>query len=72
MKLTAKQYANGLVGKYFSTCHKSSDFELSWKLCKQCALIHVDGLIKYAKTFGDVTLQDVDFFNDIKEEIGLL
>jgi hypothetical protein len=39
---------------------------------KQAALIAVDELIKYAKTFGDVTELDIQHFEDIKKEIELL
>lgn len=45
--MTAKDKAIELVDKYFTACHKSSDLELSWKVCKQCAIIAVDEMLDF-------------------------
>ncbi len=44
--MTAKEKAQELVEKYFNTCHKSSDLELSWKVCKLCAIIAVKEMLE--------------------------
>jgi len=45
--MTPKEKAVELVEKYFTICHKSSDLELSWKVCKKCALIAVDEMLDF-------------------------
>ena len=62
---TAKEKAEQLVSVYFLLVQTIAQQ-------KQCALIAVDELIKYAKTFGDVTELDIQHFEDIKKEIELL
>jgi hypothetical protein len=58
------------------TMHKIEPIEfddnITFYEAKQAALIAVDELIKYAKTFGDVTELDIQHFEDIKKEIELL
>ena len=78
MKLTAKEYAKGLVEKYFSTCHKSSDLELSWKVCKQCAKIAADELLlewselKNADCSIALCAYNIQYWQQVKIEIDLL
>lgn len=50
MELTTKEKAKELVEKYFEICHKSSDLELSWKVCKKLALIDIQGKIDMLET----------------------
>jgi hypothetical protein len=39
---------------------------------KKCALIAIDEIINYAKTFGDVTELDISEFLQVKQEIEKL
>jgi hypothetical protein len=76
--MTPKQKAKQLVDKfisysYFSNGNNAMNRQYQQEdNAKQCALIAVDELIKYAKTFGDVTELDIQHFEDIKKEIELL
>ena len=65
----AKEKADELYDKYYQLCADSSNPQ---NMAKQCSLIAFDELIKYAKTFGDVTELDIQHFEDIKKEIELL
>ena len=72
--MTAKEKAVDLVDKYFRACHKSSDLELSWKVCKQCALIAVDELIKDNEANEELVNGGLNkqYWQQVKEEINLL
>jgi len=79
--MTPKEKAKELVEKYFNTCHKSSDLELSWKVCKKCALIAVDEMIiqngeLYLNSLGDKTInfykEKNDYLFEVKKEIEKL
>ena len=62
--MTPKEKAVELVDKYFTACHKSSDLELSWKVCKRITIMTVDEIIKeliYDKQF--------EFWQQVKTEI---
>lgn len=69
MRKTAKEYALELFEKYMDFVPYSNKYRQKVKFLAKSA---VDECIKYAETFGDVTLQDVDYFNEVKEEIDLL
>jgi hypothetical protein len=69
MKLTAKEYAKELFEKYMYFVPYTNKYRQEVKFLAKSA---VDECIKYAETFGDVTLQDVDYFNGVKKEIDLL
>jgi hypothetical protein len=67
--MTPTEKALELVEKYFDTCHKSSDLELSWKVCKQCALIAVDeilGQFRWRPSDG------LSYWEEVKQEIDNL
>ncbi len=69
--MTPKEKAKELVEKYFDTCHKSSDLELSWKVCKRCALIAVDEILNNdGFTQFDVYL--TEYWQEVKQEIEKL
>jgi hypothetical protein len=67
--MTPKEKAKELYDNYRVKCFGHIAYK---SITKQCALIAVDELIKYAKTFGDVTELDIQHFKDIKKEIELL
>ena len=75
--MTAKEKAVDLVDKYFRACHKSSDFELSWKVCKQCALIAVDEVInsmegKEPNYLEKTYWHPLDYWQQVKDELTKL
>ena len=75
--MTPKEKAVELVDKYFIACHKSSDLELSWKVCKQCALIAVDEVLQYdinAKCESQFVIQEriEEYWKQVKTEIEKL
>jgi hypothetical protein len=39
---------------------------------KDCAKVTIDKLMDYARTFGDVTMLDIEYFYEVKKEIDLL
>lgn len=61
-----KEKAKELIEKFIELLPYSNRV---YETAKQCALICVDEKIKYAKTFGDVTIQDIEEFERIKTEI---
>jgi hypothetical protein len=68
--MTPKEKAKELVEKYFDTCHKSSDLELSWKVCKKCALIAVDEIMKavgWEKM--ELGVDRDNYWTEVKQEI---
>jgi len=65
--MTPKEKAVKLVDKFFTVCHKSSDLELSWKVCKQCAIIAVDEILKELFQFHRIV-----YYNQVKTEIEKL
>lgn len=69
MELTAKEKAKELVEKYFKICHKSSDLELSWKVCKKLALIAVDIILKASKNVDEFS---DSYWEQVKTEINNL
>jgi hypothetical protein len=66
-----KEKAKELVEKYFDTCHKSSDLELSWKVCKRCALIAVEEIIKEKQECHKFECygNDIEYWQQVKIEI---
>jgi hypothetical protein len=70
--MTPKEKAKELISKYVHLAKQTTGANGTIYNSKQCALIAVDELIKYAKTFGDVTELDIQHFEDIKKEIELL
>lgn len=66
--MNAKDKAQDLVGRMYKV-HSDSASNLTLFFSKQCALIAVDELISYAKTFGDATDLDVLYFENLKKEI---
>jgi hypothetical protein len=68
--MTPKEKAKELVEKYFNTCHKSSDLELSWKVCKKCALIAVDEILNIKSVDRDYDLST--YWEEVKQEIEKL
>jgi hypothetical protein len=72
--MTPKEKAKELVEKYFDTCHKSSDLELSWKVCKRCALIAVDEMLENDGWSSSQYGWDVfkKYFIEVKKEIEKL
>ncbi len=64
--MTPKEKAQELVEKYFNTCHKSSDLELSWKVCKLCALIALDEMIELCESYM------TPYYEEVKKEIDKL
>lgn len=83
--MDAKQKAKELIYQHlnytssWTTISKPTDvspqaiFEAGMKIgrAKQCAIISMEEVIKYAKTFGDVAEQDISYFNQVIEEIRL-
>ena len=65
----AKEKADELFNKYYQLSAYSA---YPYNMAKQCSLLAVVELIKYGKTFGDVTELDIQHFEDIKKEIELL
>lgn len=65
--MTPTEKAKELVEKYFDTCHKSSDLELSWKVCKRCALIAVDEILNIKSVDRDYDLST--YWQEVKTEI---
>ncbi len=73
--MTPKEKAKELVEKYFDTCHKSSDLELSWKVCKRCALIAVDECLKILNVWSAFNMpksSEVIFYEEVRQEIEKL
>jgi hypothetical protein len=71
--MKTKEKAKELVEKYFDTCHKSSDLELSWKVCKRCALIAVDEILSLNvfEDYSDWT-NTIEYWEEVREEIEKL
>ena len=67
--LTAKEKAEELVDKYRNTIMSFLSDNMKDQNAKQCALIAVDEIIEYAKTFGDTTESDIKEFERVKQEI---
>ena len=76
--MTPKEEAIELVNIYFTTCHKSSDLELSWKVCKQCAIIAVNKIIDnipygfYSAISRALKITDLEYWQQVKTEIEKL
>ncbi len=76
--MTPQEKAKELVEKYFNRFHRSSDLELSWKECKQCALIAVDEIIKNIENYTEWSVEQLkltrqyEFWEQVKEEIKKL
>lgn len=76
--MTPKEKAVELVDKYFTTCHKSSELELSWKVCKKIALLTSDEVL-YALNHEDFYIQGennidelIKHYIEVKTEIEKL
>ena len=65
--MEAKEKAKELVYKFMQ--YTPADEELELHYAKECAKIHINGLIEYAKTFGDVTDLDIKEFKEVLKEI---
>jgi len=66
-----KEKATELVDKYLDVC-EVFQYETKYMtvdMAKDSAKIHINGLIEYAKTFGDVTDLDIKEFNEVLKEI---
>ena len=71
--MTPKEKAKELVDKYFTACHKSSDLELSWKVCKHCALFAVDEILGEINSNNVITPEGRRiFWQQVKTEIKKL
>ncbi len=64
-EMIPQEKAKELVQKYFNRFHRSSDLELSWKECKQCALIAVDEIL-------NIQVMKNGYWQQVKEEIEKL
>jgi hypothetical protein len=62
--MTSKAKAEELVKVYYKLLPISASFEYSLNICKQCALIAVDELIK------EVNHSDVGYWKEVKQEIN--
>jgi hypothetical protein len=67
--MTPKEKAHELVEKYFITCHKSSELELSWKVCKECSLIAVDEILKDREEIDGMRVINDPYWLEVKQEI---
>ena len=59
MEKTTNEYAEMLIEQYHGT------FIIYKHEAVHCAIIDVNNTIDYAKTFGDVTELDVNYFNEV-------
>ena len=64
-ELTAKEKAEELVKKFYD----AQLYVLEHEIAVKSTIISCDEVIAYAKTFGDVTDQDVEYFESVKEEL---
>ena len=69
--MTPKEKAEELVNKY----HKDYDllfWDLSWIQAKQCALIAVDEILETISRFIEGIVLELDYWQEVKQEIELL
>ena len=69
--MQAKEKAKEIVDKMLSKSPNIQDgiSRIDIIYAKLCAKIHINGLVEYAKTFGDVTDLDIKEFNEVLKEI---
>ena len=70
--MTPKEKASELIIKYFKLLPISASFEYSINICKQCALIAVDEIIKDRERLEDAFFYDGNYWNKVKKEIQKL
>jgi hypothetical protein len=62
--------AEELLRKFYIVDNGSIRYNrMTTDVAKECAIIALNELIEYAKTFGDVTISDVEEFEKRKTEI---
>ena len=66
LKIEAKEKAKEIFEKFY---YANQPYTFEIKVAKELAKIHINGLIEYAKTFGDVTDLDIKEFNEVLKEI---
>ena len=79
MEQTPREYAIELVNEYENYVNEFGFFgdnrytkKTQRNNAKQCAAISIKKTINYAKTFGDVALQDIQYFETALKELETL
>ena len=67
-----KKKAEELVKVYYKLLPISASFEYSLNICKQCALIAVDEIIKDRERLKDAFFYDLNYWIQVRNEINNL
>ena len=70
--MTPKETAYLIYDKIANVTDGLNKYPMCHDTAKQCALIAVDEVIKYAKRWGDMADDDIREFEQVKEEINKL
>jgi hypothetical protein len=73
--MTAKEKAKELYDKMYLVPELNGSCILTKHTAKQCALIAVDEIIKEYSTlphFGELYLENIEYYQEVKQEIELL